>query len=264
MRRTPLACVLLVPILTAAPLEGQTYEELVARGDSLTDALAVAEALEAYRAAYIQQQTGEAAWKFAGAQIDVAKQLVGDDFEERRDSLYGVARLYADAAIRADSSDPEGHFMLSQALGRLSRTRGGRDRVRFAREIYDAAARALALDSTHAGAHHVLGAWHAEIMRLSGLTKFFARTFLGAGFMGRASWDSAVVHLQRSVDLEPDYLFHRLELALVYVDREQYDAAREQLRRVLALPPTSDVMDPTHQEEARRTLAEIRDERSDA
>lgn len=261
MRRALLVCVLPILVVSAGRLNGQTYEELIARGDSLTDALATSEALETYRAAYMARQTPEAAWKFAGAQIDVAKQLVDDDFEERRDSLYGVARLYADWAIRSDSTDPEAHFMLAQALGRLSRTRGGRERVRFAREIYDAAATALALDSTHAGAHHVLGAWHAEIMRLSGLTKFFARTFLGAGFMSRASWDSAVVHLRRSVELDPDYLFHRLELALVYVDREQYDAAREQLRQVLALPPTSDVMDPGYLEEARRVLDEIRDRR---
>lgn len=252
-------CALLGIVCYAMPIQAQTYEELMARGDSLTDALAVSEALEAYRAAYRQRQTYVAMWKFAQAQVDVAKRLVDDRFEDQRDSLYGVARIYAEAAIRSDSTDPEAHFILSEALGRLSRTRGGRERVRFAREIYDEAAKAIALDPAHAGAHHVIGAWHAEIMRLSGMTKFFARTFLGAGFMGRASWDSAIVHLKRSVELEPDYLFHRLELAQILVDRERYAEARDQLQRVLSLPPTSDVLDAQNQEEAARLLEEIRE-----
>jgi tetratricopeptide (TPR) repeat protein len=244
-------------VCCAAPLHGQTYEELLARGDSLTEALQVSHALEAYQAAYRQRATHEATWKIAQAQIDVAKQLVDDRYEHRRDSLYGRARMYAELAIRTDSTDPEPHFIMSEALGRLSRTRGGNERVRFAREIYDEAAMALSLDSNHPGAHHVIGAWHAEIMRLSGVTKFFARTFLGAGFMSRASWDSAVVHLERSVALEPDYLFHHLELAQIYIDRERYADARRELQRVVALPPTSDVLDPLNKEEAARLLEEI-------
>jgi regulator of sirC expression with transglutaminase-like and TPR domain len=114
------------------------------------------------------------------------------------------------------------------------------------------------LDSLHDGAYHVLGAWHAEIKRLSGITKFFAKTFLGGGFMGMASWDSAVVHLERSVELKPEYIYHRLELAEVYLDLEQYAMAREQLERLLTLP-NGDVLDPMHKETATRLLDEIKD-----
>jgi tetratricopeptide (TPR) repeat protein len=244
-----------------APLDAQppapAYADLLARGDSLTDALRPVEALEAYRAAYMTEQTYEAMWKFALAQIEVAKQLSGGGQEDLRDSLYGVARLYAEAAVRADSLDAEGHFMVANALGRLSRTRGGKERVRFAEIIYDEATRALALDSTHAGAHHVLGAWHAEVQQLSGMTRFFAKTFFGAGFFDRASWDSSVAHLERAVELEPDYLFHRLELAEVYLALDRDPDARTQLEAVLRLPPMSDVADPAYQEEARRLLASL-------
>jgi tetratricopeptide (TPR) repeat protein len=259
MRLTTIALVALVG--GAAPhLSAQEFEEHLARGDSLNDALSHAAALEEYRAAFMANPSSyEAMWKFSGAQIDVAKQLRGRDHKERRDSLYWVARIYAEAAVSTDSMDPEGWFMLSQSLGRLSRTRGGRERVRFAREIYDAASRAIELDPEHAGAWHVMGAWHAEIKRLSGFTKFFARTFLGAGFMSRATWDSAVVYLERAVEIEPEHIFHRLELARVYLDLERWPEAAPQLEAIAGLPPTSDVEDPLFKEEAAVLLQEIRD-----
>jgi tetratricopeptide (TPR) repeat protein len=67
------------------------------------------------------------------------------------------------------------------------------------------------------------------------------------------------VHLERSVELKPSYLYHHLELAQVYIDLERYAEAREQLEAVLALLPTSDVEDPEYQREAAELLEEIRD-----
>ncbi len=238
-------------------LPAQTVAEHVARGDSLHAALEPRPALEHYRAAVALDSTAvEALWKCARSAIDVAKQL-GTAERGRRDSLYQVARDYAERVTRLDSTEAEGYFMLAQALGRLSRTRGGRERVEFGREIYAAAATTLDLDSTHDGAHHVLGAWHAEVMRLGGLMRFFAENLLGGDYMDRASWDSSVAHLKRSVRLRPEYLFHRLELARVYVDLERYEDARAQLDTMLALAPTSDAMDPRYQEQAQRLLDEI-------
>jgi hypothetical protein len=114
----------------------------------------------------------------------------------------------------------------------------------------------VALDSTHDGAHHILGAWHAEVKRLSGLTKFFAKTLYGAGFMDRANWDAAVAHLTRAVALRPDYVFHRLELAEIYVDLEQYTRARELLASIPPLPQ-SDPFDAQYQRDAAALMERI-------
>jgi tetratricopeptide (TPR) repeat protein len=230
----------------------------MARGDSLHESLLPGDALEAYRAAYFERQTYEAMWKFSLAQIDVARQL-GDDRKDLRDSLYNVAHMYANAAVRADSSDAEGYFMLSLALGRVSLTKGGRERVRYAKEIYDAVTRAIELDPEHDGAYHVLGMWHAEVLRLSGIARFFAKTFLGADFMGIASWDSATAYLERAVEIRPEDLLHRYDLAEIYVDTERYADARRQLEEVLRLQPTVDVLDPQTQADAAALLEEIRE-----
>ncbi len=248
-----LACSLPVSVLTA-----QTVQDELASGDRLSDALRPEAALEHYRRAFQMDQSNyEVLWKFARAQIDVAKQLEGKDSKAKRDSLFWVASLYADSASKTNPNDPEGFFMVAQALGRLSRERGGQERVRYGKQIYDAASKALALDPTHDGAHHVLGAWHAEVLRLSGVARFFAKTFLGGGYLDRANWDSAVVHLQQAVESRPEYIYHRLELAEVYLDRKRYDDAREQLEQIALLAPTSDVHDPYYKEEAIRLLKDI-------
>ena len=236
----------------------QRFPEHIALGDSAHEALAPAVALEHYRAAHLTDpQNYEAIWKFARSQVDVAKQLTGDFYEERRDSLYGVAVAMAEGAVYLDSLDAEGHAILAAAIGRLSRTKSGKERVRYGKEIYDEAARALELNPDHDGAHHVIGAWHAEIKRLSGITRFFAKTFMGGGFMDRASRDSAVAHLVRATEIKPEYLFHHLELAEVLIDLEHYAEARQQLQIVLELPVT-DVADPAHKETATDLLEEIR------
>lgn len=245
---------------TPAPAVGQTISEDLARGDSVEE-LYPDSAYKFYVAALaIDSNNYHALWRVSKADADIAKQILQDnDYSNGvRDSVYEVAREYAERAIRADSMGAEGHYVLALALGRLSRTKGGKDRVRYARIIYDEATRALQLDSTIDGAEHILGAWHAEIKRLSGIAKFFAKTFLGADFMDRASWDSAVVHLKRSIALKPGYVFHHLELAEVYIDTHQYADARTQLRAVDSLPVT-DVLDPVYKERADSLLAEIKD-----
>jgi tetratricopeptide (TPR) repeat protein len=236
---------------------GQTVREYLLRGDSAFEAIDPAAALEFYRAAHLANPRDyEAVWKFARSQVDVAKMLVDDSEAGLRDSLYGVAVAMAQGAVYMDSLDAEGHAILASAIGQLSRTKGGRERVRFGKEIYEEAAKAIELNPEHDGAHHVMGAWHAEVTRLSGVTRFLAKTFMGGGFMDKASRDSAVVHLTTATEIKPEYIFHHLELAEVLIDLERYDEARSELRLVLDLP-FSEVADPLHKDTASALLEDL-------
>src|SRR6059036_3184411 len=162
--------------------------------------------LRHYQEALAVDSTNYAAnWKAARAIADVAKQIQGnaDSLKNRRDSLYSVGRGYAERAIRADSTRADGHYALAMVLGRLSRTKGSKERVRYAKIIYDEATRAVAIDSNYDNAHHVLGAWHAEVKRLSAIQRFFAKALFGGGFMSVANWDDAVRHFERAVAIAP-------------------------------------------------------------
>jgi hypothetical protein len=279
MRHTaPLATLLLF----AAPLAAQvTIAQHVALGDSARAALHSEEALRHYQAAVdlIQREVGpqlqavagvhpinpeysQAYWKSAREIADVAKQLLGDSLKQRRDSLYSLGRTWAEQSILFDSLSADAHFSLALVLGRLSRTRGGKQRVAFAKIIYDEAARAVQLDPRHDGAYHILGIWNAEVKRLSGFTRFFAKTLFGAGFMDRASWDSAVANMERAVSLNPQHVYHRLELAGVYVDVGQPAKAMEQLETIEHLP-VGDPMDPYYKRVAAEALTELKNGKTD-
>jgi tetratricopeptide (TPR) repeat protein len=222
-------------------------------------------ALRHYQAALVSDSMSyEANWKAARAIADVAKQIQGnaDSLKRRRDSLYSVGRGYAERAIRADSTRADGHYALAMVLGRLSRTKGSKERVRYAKIIFDEATRAVQIDSNYDMAHHVLGAWNAEVKRLSGIQRFFAKALFGGGFMDKANWDDAVRHLERAVAIAPNHIYHRLELAEVYTDLGRYSKAREQLQLIVPLPEV-DVLDGQYKKDAAALLADIKNEKDE-
>src|SRR6266516_1716808 len=237
----------------------------IALGDSAHAALAPAQALKHYRAALALDSTSyEALWKAWRELVDVAKQIEGkdDSSKQLRDSLYTEARAYGEAAVRVNPNGAAGHFTVGQALGRLSRTKGGKERVRFAKIIYDEGMRAIALDSTHDGAYHRVGACHAVVKRLSGFQKFFAKALFGGGFLDKGNWDDAQKYLEKAVALKPQEIFHRLDLAEVYIDLGHYSKAREQLTTIATLP-IADVLDSEYQKEAAQLLDDIKTEKDE-
>lgn len=249
----------LLLLLAAHPLAAQADAPLLlARGIAAAEALDPATALPLFEQALAADSGSvEAAWRGAVAAADIARVLeAADSAEAQRDSLNAHGARLAQHAVATDSLSADAWFALAYTLGRTALTLPVRARIRQGAAIRDAALRAIELDPEHDGAYHVLGRWHAEIMRLSGISRFFARSFLGARMFDDASWEDAIANLERAVALDPSYLYHRLDLAEVLVDRKQWDAARRQLEVIPGLPDR-DVLDPVHRERAAALLAAI-------
>jgi hypothetical protein len=149
------------------------------------------------------------------------------------------------------------HFALAKAIGRRALSMGSRDRVKFAGEVRKDALEALSLDSTNAGALHVMGRWHANIMRLSGFSRFMAKNLLGGKTFDEAKWSEAVRLMERASQLEPERIVHRLELASIYADTDAKDKAREQYEMIARLK-LLDYNDKHYQEQAKKALAELK------
>jgi tetratricopeptide (TPR) repeat protein len=245
--------VVLLMAITAAPLAAQSVHDHVGLGIAAMQVHDLPTAIAHYDAALALDSTDyEANWRAAIALLDQGEQIPDSVKSPQRDSLYARAERLARRAVAADSMGADGHFALAASVGRASLTMGKKERIRRARVIRDEAMRAIALNPRHDGAYHILGRWNAEIMRLSGLSRFFAKRLLGAGIFGEASWEAAVSNMERAAALDPGRLYHRLELAEIYVDRKRYDDARAQLSELAALPDR-EIMDSVY----RRRGAEL-------
>ncbi len=198
----------------------------------------------------------EANWRAALALITLGAETPESVKSPERDSLFARAERDARRAVAADSLGADGHFLLARAIGQTALTKGKKERIRLAGEVRSEALRAIELNPRHDGAYHVLGRWNAEVMQLSGLSRFFARQFLGGSIFGQASWDAAISNLERAVQLDSTRITHRLDLARVYAERKRYADARSQLEAIAALP-VRDFEDPRLKQDAVALLQKI-------
>jgi tetratricopeptide (TPR) repeat protein len=227
-------------------LKAQDAVDHVAMGVAANEAHDLKTALRHFQAALEQDTSSyEANWRGALTLLDLGEQTPDSSKNSQRDSLYSLAERYATRAVAANPEGADGHFALAAAIGRASLDLGTEARIRQAKVIRAEALRTIQLNPKHDGAYHILGRWNAEIMRLSGLSRFFARNFLGAGIFKEASWKNAIANMQKAVALDPGRIYHHLELARIYADRKRPVDAEIQLHAVDSLP-AREVMDSVY------------------
>jgi tetratricopeptide (TPR) repeat protein len=235
---------------TASPLIAQQTTDHVTRGIAASEARDLRTALGHFEAAIRQDSLHyEANWRAA-----LTLGLMGDPYPMKansavRDSHYTRAERYAWRAVAANPNGADGHFALAASLGRAALLVGPEDKVRRAILIRNEAIRALALNPRHDGAYHILGRWNAEIMRLPGIQRFFARHFLGARVFNEASWPRAVSYMRKAVELNPGRIYHHLALADIYIDLDQLREAESHLRIVDSLP-AREALDTNYRQQA--------------
>lgn len=242
-------------ILAPRAVFGQSAAEHIALGDREHGAFRPAQALVHFEAAVAQDSTNAVALgKASRTAVDVGEQE--KDAGLRR-AFYKKGESYARRAVAADPHNAEYQFDLARALGRAALSVGVKERVRYATEVRSVALEALRLDPNHPGALHVMGMWNAEVMRLNGVERFFAKNVLGGKVFGQANWKDAVSYMEKAVTVDPDRLTHHLDLAKVYLDVDDKARARQQLQ-VVVTGPQSDFNDPLYKTEAEGLLRKLK------
>ncbi len=244
-------------LVAGSAVRAQTAPQHVAEGDSANAALNASAALMHYQAALaVDSNDYSALWKASREAVSLGE---FDSSKTKQMSLYKEGEGYARRAVAVDAKGSDGWFVLARALGRTSLTMSSKQRVKYAKEIREDGLTSLKYDSLNAGALHVMGRWNAEIMRLSGLTRFFAENFMGAEIFHAASWDSAVFYMNKAVKVDPTRLVHHLDLGEIYRDRDKKgDAAlaKEQLTLVVEGKAT-EYNDPFYKKQAEQLLAKL-------
>ena len=237
------------------PLVAQSAAEHVAMGDREHAATNAPAALRHYEEAIkADPRSYEGLWKASRDAVDVGEYNADDKERER---LYSVAEQYARRAVEANPGDSDVHAEMARALGRKALSLGKRDQVKYAGEIRASALESLRLNPKNPAALHVMGRWNYEILRLSGITRFMAKTFLGGKVFDSASWDDAQRYMEESVASDPTRLVHHLDLARVYEARGNKEKSREQYEMVIK-GPLGDFNDRKYQAEAADEIKEVR------
>jgi tetratricopeptide (TPR) repeat protein len=240
-------------IAFASEVAAQGVADALAAADSVYKQRNVREALAGYRKAITADPKNyEALWKASRTEVDIAEVTTG----RAADSLLASARAHAEAAIQVKPADAEGHFALGRAVGRKALSVGVMDRIRFSKIVHAEATEALKADSLHPGALHVMGMWNAEILRVNGLARAFARTFLGAQLFSKANWEDAQRMLEAAVRVDPGRIVHKLDLAGIYADRDQKEKARK-LYQEVADSPVIEPNDDLYKRQATERLKKL-------
>lgn len=241
----------------ALPVRAQDVAGHIAAGEAARCRRNADEALAHFRAALaLDSMHYDALWHASQSLVDVGRLLPASQ-SARRDSLYAQAADLARRAVAVNSSGADGHFMVAVASGRTALTKGARERVRYAGVVREEALRASELNPRHDGALHVLAMWNAEIQRLPGITKFFAKTFLGASMFNQASWDNSLNYFNQAIEIAPGNIVHRLDFAEALVDMDRNSDAVQQLQYIATLEPGCDPMDVNYKNQAASLLQRI-------
>jgi tetratricopeptide (TPR) repeat protein len=254
LRRLIVPAIVFATAAHPASVAAQTAADHIALGDRDHAAMNAPSALHHYEEAIkLDPKSYEALWKASREAVDVGEFAPPAE----RDANYTLAEQYARRAVEANPNDAEGHFNLARALGRRALSLGKRDQVKYAGDVRTHALEALKFDPKHPGALHVMGMWNYNVMRLSGMTRFMAKTFLGGKVFDSANWADAQRYMEESVAADPGRLVHHLDLARVYVARDDKAKAVEQYELVIKGPRT-EYNDKHYQAEAEAELRGLR------
>ena len=235
-------------ILLLAPI-GVTSSDsdiLIDSGDSLFEIYEYENSITYYNQSLASDSTSaETYWKLAGS-LNLLAELQP---EENQLELYEKAAEAAEKAVALDSLQPEGHFQLAWAIGKIALFKGVFKSIGLAKRVKKEAEIALELNPNHDGAYHILGRWHREVSKKS---KIF-RVPLG---LGEADKEKGLPLLGKAVEIEPGKVNHRLEYAISLLDSGYEKQAKEQFEYCLDLT-ASGPLDIKYQKQAKEYLANL-------
>lgn len=210
----------------------------------------------------------EKANKLSPGNIDILMRLTrsyNDYGEDMKESKPYEAEIYFKKAIEnaeilnkeyPDRAEP--YFLLAEAYGNMARFKGGKDKVKLARDIEKNSKKAIELNPYLAPAYVVLGIYYREVANLSFFEKVFANTFLGG--MPKGTNEDSKNMLRKAVELSPESIYVHFDLAETYEKLNEKGNAIEHYKKVLELHMT-DHQDMMKKEKAEKRLNKLQDEK---
>lgn len=144
---------------------------------------------------------------------------------------------YSQRALKLDGHNAKAHLSVAVAYGKLTSFVGNRQKVDYSKIVREEVDKSLAIDPTDSFGWHVLGRWHVGVANVGPVLKAIAKVAYGG--LPPASNEAAVKSFQKAIELSPDRIVHRAELARAYELMGRQDLAQKEWRTISAHPGTN-------------------------
>jgi tetratricopeptide (TPR) repeat protein len=215
-------------------------------------------AAELHKVLRLEPSNVEALAKLSRAYIDMGDSIPesSPEWRERRMREYRQAESYARQAIKADADSTWGYFYVAASLGTMAGLLPVARQIEMAEEIRSATEKAIALDPQNGFAYHIYGVWHRRMAEIGETQRVVASLWYGRA-PPKGDLEKSVEFLKKAVSLNPHIIVSRLELARSLAAKEEWSAARAQLKFVADLPVKhSD--DGQHKQKGQELFEEIK------
>lgn len=211
-------------------------DKLLKEAEELFDAGDEKGALELYLEVLNEEpENYEALWNASLINSRLGHQL-GENNEDKQLEYYERAIDLADRALEQHGDKGHSYYVKAVALGRWAELQGTNTRIETSHEIKANIEKAADLIPDYAPVWHLYGVFHSDVANISGAEKF-AANLISEG-VPDASNEKAEKYLKKAIEMMPESILFRLDLAKHYLKVNDEERAREVLKKINEMEPT--------------------------
>jgi len=246
-------------LLFTFSVTAQMVEKLIEEGDQYTEEYNNQKALDTYlKADKLYPNNWEILWRISRAHVDIGEHMP-EKTDEQKDAqlvLYQKAFDHADKSVKLAPDKSITYVRRAIANGRIALFKGVFSVAGVVNSVKEDCEMAIKLNSgdayTIALAHYILARTHAKTSEKWAP----ARAVLGLGW---ADNEVAITEFNKAINLFPNFRMFYLDLAKSYIREDEYQKARDVLKKVID-SPKNDEDDDQRVTEAKKLLEEIKNE----
>jgi len=254
-----LLSILLLAVFGLSTSFAQTVEELLKQGDQFVEDYQNQKALDTYlKADKISPNNWEVLWRISRAHVDLGEKMPDktDAQKDEQEKVYQKAFEYADKSVKNGSGQSITYVRRAIANGRIALFQGVFSAVGTVNDVKEDCEKAIQLGNggnyVQALAHYVLGRTHSKVCEKS----YLVRLPIGLGW---GDTEEAIRLLEIANKLKPNFRMFMFELAKAYVEEDEYDKAKELLKKIEKAPKV-DEDDDKVLTDAKKLYEEIKNE----
>lgn len=156
--------------------------------------------------------------------------------DEKKRELYKRSLYYAEKAVLTYPDSGHSHYVYAVANGRLSDLGDKKERIKKSHLIKKHIDKAVLIDPDYAPSWHLYGVWHSSVANI-GKAEKIAANMISEGIPSGASHEKAEEYLKRAIEIKPEQILFRLDLAKHYKNSGQHEEAEQELKNLLNLEP---------------------------